>query len=65
MKISVKILVKMLVTIALLGAGTVIGALLPEEVKVYGVITAAAVAALFFIFIGYNGHKKEENSDEE
>lgn len=71
MKKSLKIFIKAIITVALFAAGAILGAVIPEHLKLYIVIVSGCVAVLFFIMVGFNGRKKEvvvldddENVDE-
>lgn len=69
MKTSLKIFIKTIITAALFTAGAILGSQLPEYLKIYSIVVGVCLAILFFIFVGFNGHKKEEivqvNEDDE
>lgn len=64
MKTSLKFLIQAFITIAFFASGSILGSLLPEHIKIYAIVVASCLAILFFILLGFNGHKKEEVSDE-
>lgn len=69
MKTSLKIFIKAIITVALFTAGAILGSLLPEYLKIYSIVVGGCLAILFFILVGFNGHKKEKiveiNEDED
>ena len=58
MKKSLKIFIKAIITVALFAAGAILGAVIPEHLKLYIVIVSGCVAVLFFIMVGFNGRNK-------
>lgn len=59
MKTSLKIFIKTIITVALFTAGAILGSQLPEYLKIYSLVVGVCLAILFFIFVGFNGRKKE------
>ena len=59
MQEGLNIFIKAVITVALFAAGAVLGAVIPEHLKLYIVIVSGCVAVLFFIMVGFNGRKKE------
>lgn len=63
MKGSRLFIVMVLLIVALICGGAILGSLLPEYTVTYTVITVSAIAVLALAWFFYTGHKKDSDDE--